>query len=123
MWKTALLRGTAVAAVAALGAGALAVRGFGKTYYLAALLPAEALFFLVVSWFLHLRDDGFFKEPGRQKPRRVDLVPRQGEQEEPRERPERDRFGSRAFLAAAVELAILATALYFLAGIGASYFL
>lgn len=123
MWKTAFLRGTVAAIAAAAVAWAVATRGLDRIYYLAVLLPSEALLFLALSWFLHLRDDGFFKQPGRLKSRPRDLVPRQGEREEPRDERVRERRGTRTFLVAALELALLATALYFAAGVGSSYFL
>jgi hypothetical protein len=130
MRKTILLRGTAAAAIAAILSWAASIAGLGRLYYLSVLLPAAAFACLVVSWFLHLREDGFFKAPGRLRPRRAGtngLVARNGEGEEPRDNPSdgkaEGRTAAKVLLVAAVELALLATALYVFAGIGASYFL
>lgn len=143
-----LLRGTAAAAAAAALCWALALRGLGRIYYLAVFLPAAALAFLLVAWALHLRADGFFGGPSRRRPAaasaptsspsaaplagqrppyglfapRDSIVARAPVGEEPLPRAEGRRGATGAVLVvAAVELLLLAAALYALAGIGASY--
>jgi len=148
MNKIVLLRGTAAAVIAATLAWTLAIKGFGKAYYFAVLLPIAAFFFLIIAWFLHLRNDGFFNtsarphchhpivdsqaaapEDGRPSADpplslfapRDGIVARSGEPAKPRRTADGGMTGP-ALLVAAIELAGVSAALYLVSGIGASYF-
>jgi hypothetical protein len=164
MKHATIIRGSAAAAATALLAWALAAWAFGQSYYLAVLLPAAAFIHLIVAWFIHLGQDGFFRAPGRLKARSQGLdapsaqearrgpstsaspagegdavplglfAPREGlvsrgpeergplSEEASHEASGGARATRNAFLLAAAELALLATALYAFAGVGAHYF-
>lgn len=148
MKKTALFRGTPTAIIAAAMLWALSIKGLGKAYYFAVLLPIAAFFFLIVAWFIHLRDDGFFNTTAKRRdsqpiddgqaalPRdsrpsadpplslfapRDGIVARSGEPQGPRRTIDGGAAGPALFVAA-IELAVLSAILYLASGIGASYF-
>lgn len=54
-------RGLGLALGAAALAAALAFGGFGKAYYLGALLPLALVLFLLVAWLLYLGRGGFMR--------------------------------------------------------------
>lgn len=78
----------------------LARFGFQRDYYLGILLPLGALLYLLLAWLIYLRDEGLGRHREAGKGR---LSP--------------------TLLWAALELAALASALYYFAGIGSSFFL
>lgn len=96
-----LARGSITAAAAGIVALLLVAFAFHKSWYLSALLPLEAAFYLMLAWFLYLRDDGLARKAGT--------------------RAEGTRRARTILLVAAAELLLAATALYALLGIGASY--
>ena len=115
--RSALTRGTVVAAVAASLAYAIARWGFGRLYYLGALLPFESFLFIAAAWFRRLRAGGFAGYAG--PPASGPASPGT-----PGSGPAGAARGSAAaLLVAAAWLALAATALYFGAGIGASFYL
>ncbi|HUX41617.1 MAG TPA: hypothetical protein VMV83_10675 [Rectinemataceae bacterium] len=102
--------GSLAAAVWALASLALAVFGFKRSWPLASLLPAGALFFIGVAWFLYLRGDGFG--------RKADERPGDEKRDKPARGPSRSRH---ALVWAAAELLALAAILYSFAGVGRTY--
>ena len=141
-----LARGTALSAAAAAAAFLIARYGFRRDYYAAVLLPVFMAASALVAWFLYLRDDGLVRgspENRRQgraappdrapiglslfAPRDGGLVERAASPAFPRGYPRPEGEAARelrgVFLCAAVELGLLATALYFFEGLGASFFL
>ncbi len=102
--------GSLAAAAWTLASLALAVFGFKRSWPLASLLPAGALFFVGVAWFLYLRGDGFGK--------RIEGRPGDEKRDIPARGPSRSR---RACVWAAAELIVLAAILYSLAGVGRTY--
>ena len=148
MKKTALIRGTATAIIAAAMLWAISIKGLGKVYYMAVLLPIFAFFFLIVAWFIHLRDDGFFNTPTKRRDMqpiddgqavtpedgrpqadpplslfapRDGIVARSGEPQGPRRTIDGGAAGPALFVAA-IELGVLSAIMYLASGIGASYF-
>ena len=134
---TDLLYGTILAAAAAGLSCLMAQVGFGRSYYLAVFLPVSMLGYILVAWFLHLRDDRFFGSPsamrgGAPKAAAGDRpadnpLPGAARWDEEPIRRQAAAGGApphgvkRALLWAAAELAAAATLLYFLWGIGAVY--
>lgn len=120
MMRGALIRGTYAAIVAAAAAYAISRWGFHRLYYLGVLLPTFAVLSILVAWFLRLKDDGFFRVPRRARGEEGALAPR------PAAPGAGDRASGRRacaiLLVVAAELAMLATALYVFAGIGAHYY-
>lgn len=140
------LRAAAVAAIAFALCLLLAGGGTGRGYRLAALLPLAALACLAAAWGLHLRRDGFFRHPGRFRPRAEGLAAPTGpasqeagagaagaaettRSELGARRAAGARAGrsespgwARALLLAGLALGLAAAALYALAGVGARYF-
>lgn len=102
---TDLLYGTIAAALAAGVSCLLALAGYGRAYYLSVFLPVSALGCVLLAWILHLRGDRFLGSPSAMR----------GEEKRPH------RGAVRALLWAAAELALAATLLYSLWGVGASY--
>lgn len=108
-----LLYGTIVAAAAGGISALLALVGYGRPYYLSVFLPVSALCCLLVAWILHLREDRFLDSPSAMR----------GRARQPGDADSRGSFrgARRALLWAAAELALAATLLYFLLGVGASF--
>lgn len=111
---TDLLHGTILAAVAAGLSCLLALVGFERPYYLSVFLPVSGLGYLLVAWLLYLRRDRFMGSPGAM--RAEEHLPDEGRDQGP-------AFprAKQALLWAAAELAVTATLLYSLWGIGAAY--
>jgi hypothetical protein len=135
MQKT-LLRASALAATLAALSWLAAFRALGNLYYLGILVPASALFCLLLAWLLYLRRDGFIRAPeqGTAGPQgsgtglHLDpgLVPHEGEAPGGTARAGQGRGdsagASRVLAVAAAELVLLSLVLYSFAGIGASYY-
>jgi hypothetical protein len=133
------------AALWALLSLAAALLGFGNPWYLGILLPAGALFYLLVAWLLYLREDGLVaRGPAPERKAETTPHPLQAETGGLYARPDegiiarapsakvsRDsssgetrsspRRAKAVLLLAAIELAILAALLYSLAGVGAVF--
>jgi hypothetical protein len=109
-----LLHGTILAAVAAGISCLLALVGYGRPYYLSVFLPVSMLGYLLIAWLLYLRRDRFMRSPGAM--RAEGPLPDEGRDPGP-------AFprAKQALLWAAAELAVAATLLYSLWGIGATY--
>jgi hypothetical protein len=140
-----ILRGTILAAVAAGVSCLLALVGFGRPYYLSVFLPVSMLAYLLTAWLLYLHGDRFMGSPGAMRARTATTAdPHPGPRAEADGPPEyllraaagraagplpdesRDRGpafprAKQALLWAAAELAVTATLLYSLWGIGAEY--
>ena len=116
------LWGTALAAAAS----ALSFLAYSRRpYYTAVLLPSSMAACLLVAWLLYLRSDGLARKHesrvggvGSGNPG-TDGV---GVGENPGNPGGSSKRVRRAFLWAALELAVLSVALYYLAGLGARYF-
>lgn len=127
------LRGTALAALAMLGAWLLARFGFGRLYYLGILLPALMMIMLLVAWLIHLQADSSSEgslepPPAAERPEPASLfasfkggILKRSDAEDaaPALAP---REVLRALLWSAGELAIVSITLYHGAGIGATWF-
>jgi hypothetical protein len=109
-----ILHGTILAAVAAGVSCLLALVGFGRPYYLSVFIPVSMLAYLLIAWLLYLRGDRFMGSPGAM--RAEGPLPDEGQDRGP-------AFprAKQALLWAAAELAVAATLLYSLWGIGAAY--
>jgi hypothetical protein len=147
MRKLPLAWGTAAAAIAFCLSWALAVWGFGRLYYLGALLPLAGFLFLSAAWFMSLRGTDLLRSPGKDTPGsrekeggaerdspaspvagifapREGLVPRRPMPDESRPGSPDSPFGARAvFLVAAAELFILATVLFFFGKVGSTFYI
>jgi hypothetical protein len=100
-----LLYGTILAAAAAGVSCLLALVGYGRPYYLSVFLPVSMLGCILIAWILHLRGDRLLR--AEKAGVAGDGNPFAG--------------AKRALLWAAAELAVAATLLYSLWGIGSVY--
>ena len=127
------LRGTALAAIATLGAWLLARFAFGGLFYMGVLLPVFMTSMLLVAWLIHLKADGFVRGSSESPPAVERLEPTRpfaSFDEGIRTRADGanaapvldSRDVMRALLWSTVELAIVSITLYHGAGIGAAPF-
>lgn len=134
---SSFLYGLILTAGAIALSAALAFWGFHNSYYLGALLPVFMAVFILLSWLVHLKSTGLFGAALR--PREIVRDPRTGAEVTGirddngllRRRPVRGetednegrvmRVTVAALVWSALQLAVLSTALYHFAGVGASF--
>ena len=107
---TGLWAGSLAAAAWTTLALSIAIFVFRRAWPLGILLPFGAIFCLAIAWFHYLRDDGLGKKPEERSTPIEEAIPPA--------KPSRTR---RALVWAAVELVVLAAALYSFAGVGRTY--